>query len=88
MRSKRESVAWIRTIPPRQARGRLAQEYERGVQRAGRVYQILQIQSLRPATLAASMRLYLAAARGPSSLTTFEREMLSLVVSRVNECFY
>jgi alkylhydroperoxidase family enzyme len=66
----------------------LAQEYERGVQRAGKVYQILQVQSLRPATLVASMRLYLAAVRERSGLTRFEREMLALVVSRVNECFY
>jgi hypothetical protein len=34
------------------------------------------------------MRLYLAAVRERSGLTRFEREMLALVVSRVNECFY
>ena len=81
-------MAWIRTIPPKHARGRLAQEYERGVRRAGKVYQILQVQSLRPTTLMASMRLYLATVHAGSGLTRFEREMLSLVVSRVNECFY
>lgn len=81
-------MAWIRTIPPQNAKGRLAQEYGRGVQRAGKVYQILQIQSLRPATLVASMRLYLATVHERSRLTKFEREMLALVVSRVNECFY
>ncbi len=81
-------MAWIRTIPPAKATGKLAQEYERGVARAGKVYQILQIQSLRPSTLVASLRLYLAAAHGRSGLSRFERELLSLVVSRVNECFY
>lgn len=81
-------MAWIRTIPPREATGRLAREYERGVRRAGKVYQILQIQSLRPAMLVASMRLYVEIAHGSSALTRYEREMLALVVSRVNECFY
>ena len=81
-------MAWIRTIAPRDAKGQLAREYARGTKRSGKVYQILQVQSLRPATLIASMRLYVSAARGPSGLTAFEREMLALVVSRVNECFY
>ena len=81
-------MAWIRTIAPRDATGRLGQEYARGTKRAGKVYQILQIQSLRPATLIASMRLYLAAVHGTSGVSAFEREMLALVVSRVNECFY
>lgn len=81
-------MAWIRTIPPDQATGRLAAEYRRGIERAGRVYQILQIQSLAPATLAASMRLYVATVRGKSGLLRAERELLALVVSRANECFY
>ena len=81
-------MAWIRTIGPRDATGRLGREYARGVKRAGKVFQILQIQSLRPNTLIASMRLYVAAVHGSSGLSSFEREMLSLVVSRVNECFY
>ena len=81
-------MAWIRTIPPHEASGRLAQEYERGIERAGRVYQILQVQSLRPRTLVASMRLYLSAVHGRSGVSRFERELLSRVVSRLNECFY
>jgi alkylhydroperoxidase family enzyme len=81
-------VAWIRTIPPDQAQGKLSTEYRRGIERAGKVYQILQIQSLAPEVLRASMRLYVAAVRGKSMLRRSERELLALVVSRANECFY
>ncbi|UCE02669.1 MAG: carboxymuconolactone decarboxylase family protein [Candidatus Latescibacterota bacterium] len=81
-------MAWIRTIPPDQAQGKLAAEYRRGVARAGKVYQILQIQSLAPEALSASMRLYVATVRGRSTLQRSERELLALVVSRANECFY
>ena len=81
-------MAWIRTIPPGQGSGRLSQEYERRIQRAAKVHQILEIQSLKPATLTASMWLYVNTVPRRSGLTSFEREMLALVVSRVNECLY
>jgi len=81
-------MAWIRTIPPAEAQGALAREYDAGMARAGKVYQILQVQSLAAPTLAASMQLYLAAMRGRSELSRLEREMLAVVVSRLNDCFY
>ena len=81
-------MSWIRTVPPDEAQGPLKREYDSAMKRAGRVFQILQIQSLNPATLHESMRLYLAVMHGPSSLSRLRRELLATVVSVVNHCRY
>jgi hypothetical protein len=82
-------MAWIRTIPPAAASGELRRQYEAAEKRAGKVFQILEIQSLRPNLLKASTRLYLEAMYGrDSALTRAQREMIATTVSRANECFY
>ena len=81
-------MAFIETIPPTEATGPLLREYDAAVRRAGRVYQILQIQSLKPATLHASMDLYMATMHAPSRVTRAERELLATVVSATNGCHY
>ena len=81
-------MAHIHTIDPRDADGPLAQIYADAIQRAGRVFNILRIQSLNPAALDASMRMYLALMRGPSPLSRLEREAIAVTVSRINDCFY
>jgi uncharacterized peroxidase-related enzyme len=81
-------MSWIKTIDPRDASGELKAEYERAIERAGKVFNILKIQSLNPATLRASTELYLATMRAPSGLSRAEREMLGTVVSWANHCFY
>jgi len=81
-------MAWIRTVEPEFATGELRQEYARGVERTGKVFNILKIQSLNPKTLYASMGLYLATMHAPSGLSRTERELLAVVVSRANDCFY
>ena len=43
-----EPMAWIPTVKPEAATGLLERQYEAAVKRAGKVYQILEIQSLRP----------------------------------------
>jgi alkylhydroperoxidase family enzyme len=75
-------------IEPEEATGELKEEYERGARRAGKVFNILKVQSQNPPVLRASMQMYLAAMRGPSGLTRAEREMLGTVVSWANDCFY
>ena len=84
----KERMAYIRKVEPGDAQGPLGEEYTAAIVRAGRVYQILQVQSLNPETLHASLGLYLAAMHGPSGLARAEREMLAVVVSRANDCFY
>jgi alkylhydroperoxidase family enzyme len=41
-----------------------------------------------PPVLVGSMHLYVAAMRGPSPLSRAQREMLAVVVSAANDCFY
>jgi alkylhydroperoxidase family enzyme len=81
-------MAHIRTIDPQDADGPLGQLYTDAVQRAGRVFNILRIQSLNPAALDASMRMYVTLMRGPGPLSRVEREAIAVSVSRVNDCFY
>ncbi len=81
-------MAWIKTIEPGEATGELQREYEKAVRRAGKVFNILKVQSLNAATLRASMDLYLATMHAPSGLARAERELLATVVSWANHCFY
>src|SRR6266487_2378247 len=41
-------MAWIRTVKEVDASGALKTEYEKAIRRAGRVFEILKIQSLKP----------------------------------------
>ena len=81
-------MAWIKVIEPQEATGELKQEYDAAVQRAGKVFNILKVQSLNPAALQVSMQMYRTTMFGPSGLSRAEREMLATVVSWANHCFY
>lgn len=81
-------MAWINTVEPEEAAGELKSEYERARDRAGKVFNILKIQSLNPGVLRASTNLYLATMHAPSGLSRAERELLATVVSWANHCFY
>ncbi len=81
-------MSWLPSVPPEEARGRLQAVYEAAVKRAGRVFQIVRAMSLSPETLRASMELYGQVITGTKSLSRRQREMLAVVVSRVNRCHY
>lgn len=81
-------MAWIRQIPLEEAKGLLAREYRRALERAGRVWAIVGVMSLNPGAMKASMDLYMAIMRGRSSLTRVQRELLATVVSAEVGCRY
>jgi alkylhydroperoxidase family enzyme len=91
-------VAWIRTVPdppPPDRGGRngdggeLAELYRRARDpESGRVDHILAVHSLHPAGLAAHLELYRAVMRGTPGLPAVDRELIALVVSRLNGCRY
>jgi uncharacterized peroxidase-related enzyme len=81
-------MAWIKMIEPPEATGELKQEYDAAEERAGKVFNILKVQSLNPAALTASMQMYRTTMFGPSGLSRAEREMMATVVSWANHCFY
>ncbi|HSF18565.1 MAG TPA: carboxymuconolactone decarboxylase family protein [Vicinamibacteria bacterium] len=81
-------MAWIHTIPENEASGELKRQYDEAIRRAGKVYQIVKLQSIRPDVMRTFLNLYLQLMHGPSGLTRAEREMVATVVSRVNHCHY
>jgi len=58
------------------------------MRRAGRIWNVLTIQSQTPEILRDSMRLYNSTMWGNSKLSRFDRELLAVVTSITNECEY
>ena len=82
-------MAWIRTIPPEEATGLLKRLYDEAMVRAGKVFNVLRLQSLRPEVLEAGVALYQEIMHSPRSpLTRAQREMIAVAVSRANDCDY
>ena len=81
-------MAWIPTVDPNDATGPLKVEYDAAIRRAGRVWNIVRLMSPNPRVLATSLEFYLAVMYGSSPLSRGRREMLAVVVSRVNQCRY
>ena len=81
-------MAWIRTIEPDEATGLLKKEYEAATKRSGKVYNVVKLFSLNPASLRATISLYTAVMFGRSDLSRAEREMIAAVVSKENGCHY
>ena len=81
-------MAFIKLIEEGDAAGRLAEIYDAARQRAGRVFNILKVQSQNAAALQAMLDLYVATVKGDSPLSRAQREMLAVVVSRANRCHY
>ena len=81
-------MTFIKTIDINQAEGTVKNEYDKGIRRSGRVFNILKIMSQSPAALKESMRLYLAIMFGESKLSRAQREMIATVVSQANHCKY
>jgi len=82
-------MAWIETVAPEDATGILKRIYDQAVKRAGKVFNVIRLQSSRPLVLRASIQLYQQIMRGEESgLSRAEREMIATAVSRANGCFY
>ena len=82
-------MAWIKTVDPDEATGLLGTIYEQSRIRTGKVFNIVRLQSLHPRVLGSSLQLYLELMHAPDNeLDRAQREMIAVVVSRTNECFY
>ena len=79
---------WIRTVDPGEADGLLREQYDAAVRRAGKVFGVLRVQSLRPEQLRDFVALYRSVMFAPSGLSRAERELVAVVVSQVNGCHY
>lgn len=81
-------MSWIREITLEEATGFLKKQLEAAVERAGRVWNIVQVMSLNPRSMDSSLKLYGAVMFGESPLSRSQREMLATVVSKVQGCVY
>lgn len=81
-------MAWIKIISESEADGLLKRIYDAAMKRAGKVFNILKVQSQNPPVLQAGISLYRDIMHGESPLTRAQREMLATVVSRINRCHY
>ena len=81
-------MPYIEQIAVEDATGWLRKQFETAQERAGRVWHIVHVMSLNPAAMDASMKLYGALMFGPSPLVRWRREMLAVVTSQLNDCFY
>ena len=62
-------MAWIETVPEDEASGDLARQYAAARKRAGKVFQVVKVHSLRPDVMRTFMELYIKLMHAPSGLT-------------------
>ena len=81
-------MAFIKLFKFEDSTGLLKKEYEKGMRRAGRIWNVLTIQSQTPEILKNSMNLYGSTMFGNSNISRFDSELLAVVTSISNECEY
>jgi len=81
-------MPWITQIPLQRATGLLKKEYDKAVERAGRLWHIAQIMSVNPRVLRSSMEQYGAIMHGDSPLSRVQRELMATVVAVELDCHY
>lgn len=81
-------MPYIDVIGPDRAEGVLKDIYNRSIARAGKVFNIVSIQSQNPAVLKSVLALYSTLMFGRSPLSRAEREMVAVVTSATNRCEY
>ena len=81
-------MAWIKTIAPEEASGRLKEVYSGIASNFPMVPNIMRAFSLKPEVLNAVHRTFAAATFGASNLSRIQEEMIATVVSSLNRCHY
>ena len=81
-------MPWIHQVPITEATGQLRKLFDEALKRAGRVWHIVHIMSINPLILRDSIRFYSTTMMGESPLSRQQREMLAIVVSVENDCYY
>jgi uncharacterized peroxidase-related enzyme len=86
--SSRERLAWIRVPTKRQLPEDVRDLFDRAQEKLGIVPNVFRLFALRPEHLRRWRALYDELLRGESGLTPAQREMIAVVVSTQNRCFY
>jgi uncharacterized peroxidase-related enzyme len=78
----------IHVIPYEQAKGKLKEVYDELIAKRGNLSEDLKIQSLHPPSITSHTALYTDIMFSHTALTRAEKEMIAVVVSVTNGCFY
>ena len=78
----------IKQVTIDEATGLVKKELEKAIAREGRVWNIVQIMSLNGRVMKAAMEMYGATMFASSPLSRQQREMIAVVVSKINHCVY
>ena len=81
-------MAHIHVLSYDETSGVARREYDAAKRRAGRIWNIVSIQSQLPEVMRDSMKIYQSIMYGPSPLTRAQREMMAVVTSQANDCHY
>jgi alkylhydroperoxidase family enzyme len=81
-------MPYIKQIAVSDATGFLRKLFDEALARAGRLWNIVHVMSQNPRVMDSSMKFYGAVMFAPSPLARWQREMLAVVTSRANDCFY
>ncbi len=82
-------MAWIPIVPESEATGRLAELYDQTRDPLhGRVDHVIAVHSLHPEGLASHQHLYEEVMKSTKTFRKVEREMVAVVVSKLNGCHY
>ena len=81
-------MAWIEVIPEEEATGRLKELYQKYKEPWGCVDSIIAIHSLNVKSMQTHYDFYAHLMRGRSDLSRIQREMIAVIVSAVNRCYY
>ncbi len=82
-------MAWIQTVDAAEATGIVKAEYDAAMERAGQLYNIVKLFSVRPKSMKVFFELYKVVMHDDESpLSRAQREMIATVVSKVNQCHY
>lgn len=81
-------MAKIKVIQHEDSTGRLKEIYDELVQKRGKLAEVHKIQSLRPESIVKHIDLYMEIMFSKSELSRAEREMMAVVVSAANNCYY
>lgn len=81
-------MSHIHILSYEETTGVARREYDAAMRRAGRIWNIVSVQSQLPEVMRDSMRIYLSIMYGPSPLTRAQREMMAVVTSQANDCHY
>jgi len=81
-------MAWIKVLEKNEADPMLKEIYTYIERRRGKLSNIMKVQSLDPRSIETHMEFYLSVMFSKKGLSRVEREMIGVVVSRINGCEY